>query len=42
MGWATRKSWGGLFVNRGVVAVAVVWRVVAVYGAGAISEKGPS
>ena len=41
VGWATRKSWGGLFVLRGVVAVAVVWGVVAVYGAGAISESGP-
>ena len=42
MGWATRKSWGGLFVIRGVVAVAAVWGVVAVYGAGAISESGPT
>ena len=41
VGWATRKSWGGLFVIRGVVAVAVVWGVVAVYGAGVISESGP-
>ena len=39
---STRKSWGGLFVIRGVVALAVVWRVVAVYGAGAISAWGPS
>ena len=41
VGWATCKSWGGLFVIRGVVAVAVVWGVVAVYGAGVISESGP-